>query len=221
MAVNINKLINARGEGPSNVLERLALVYKLTEGQKRFVHHYVETDGNRFLALMKAGYLPDKKEMILDKRDKSEDAKKARVQAGVHVNVLLKNRKITNAIEEYKDAYKDERRKEIEHDVYYITKLRATYNPKDAICAMLGDSPEEIVEKFKQLPDDVAVCIDGIEYNYHGSQAQKFSVKFKLADRDKNIALLAKLTGMMVDRKEVEHTGNVMPTINIAVMNNK
>ena len=219
MAVNTTKLLGKEESG--KVLDRLAITYKLTEAQKNYVHYFVETGGDRMTSLLKAGYSPDKKDIALDRRNKSAEAKAARSSLSVHGSILMKNKKILQAIKEYKEVFKDERRREIEQDVYRITKLRATYNPKDMICSLFGDSPEEIVEKFKQLPDDVAVCIDGIDYKYHGSQAQKFTVSFKLADRDKNIALLAKLTGMMVDRKEVEHKGNAMPTINIAVMNNK
>lgn len=207
-------------EDPNSLLQRIARTYKLTNNQRLFVKYYVEYNGNRMKALVDAGYSAHNKALVTDKSNKSEAAVKARTSLSVTGSILMKNKKIQKALQEYRESYVAEKKKDIEADVYRIAQTRATYDFRDFADVIVGDNPEEIRGKIKELPIELALCIDSATVKYHGSQAQKFSVDFKFADRDKSIALLSKLTGLMIDKKEVKHEGQQMPTINIAVLNN-
>ena len=217
--VNYTTLLQGH-EDPNSLLQRIARTYKLTENQRLFVKYYVEYNGNRMKALIDAGYGSHNKALVTDKNNKSEQAVKARTTLSVTGSILMKNKKIQKALQEYRESYVSEKKKDIEADVYRLAQTRATYDFRDFADVIVGDSPEEIAQKLRELPQELAVCIDSMSFKYHGSQAQKFTVDFKFADRQKSIEFLSKLTGLMVDKKEVKHEGQQMPTINIAVLNN-
>jgi hypothetical protein len=217
MAVNIKNLTNSKEETTEEALDRLSNTYKLSDHMKRFVYEYTKNGGNRTTALLDAGYLASRRKMIEDREDKSDEAKKARAQLSITGSQLMKHKKVQRALEEFGEIYKASIRGDIERDVYRIARLRATYDIRDMIETVIGNNPDEIVEKVKELPEDVALCIDSISFKYWGKDANQFSVDIKFADRQKNIEFLSKLAGFMIDRKEVKNTGT-MPAINIAVM---
>jgi len=218
MAINAKELLGL-DEDSGSALERIARQYRLTDLQKNYVKYYVANNGNRTKAMLAAGYQADHKDMILDRTNKSDAAQKARTTLSVTGVQLMKNKKILKAIGEYKDCYVSERRGDIEENVYRIAQLRASYDIRDIVDTIIGYSPEEIAQKVKALPEDLALCVDSIQFKYWGKDADRFTVDIKFADRQKNIEFLSKLTGMMVDKKEVKNVGNQMPTINIGIMN--
>jgi hypothetical protein len=221
--VDIQKLVSNK-ENSGQTLERIAKVHKLTEMQRSFVREYVYlgADGSpsaKRKAYLKAGFLSEHRAIVEDVTNKSPEAQKARKLMGVNLSVLMHKPKIRLAIEEYKKIYQAERRKDIEIDVHRLIHLRATYSIKDMVGLLLGDTKEEVVEKVKQLPDDVAACVDSVIFKYWGKDNGAFTVEFKFADKDKNLERLGKLAGLWVEKKEVEHKGNTTPQINIQVLN--
>jgi len=217
MAVSIDKILGKK-EDPEEALTRLQKEFSLSDKQRDFVYHYVRTDGNRRVAGMDAGYVADKRALIEDEYNQSVAAKKARNVMGVTTTTLMKNPKIKNAIAQFESIYKNRKKSEVQDDVYKNTHLMATYDIRDFADALVGDSAIEIAEKIRNLPEDVSKAITGIEFKYLGKDADRFVANFKFADRHKSMEFLAKLTGMLVDRKEINNVGNSLPTINIAVM---
>lgn len=217
MAVNLNELLGEVSSG--DALEAIAKTHKLTEKQKEYVREYVRNGGNRQKAVLFAGYKSEDRVMIEDKSDKSDAAVASRKAVAVQASILMRNDKIKAAIEEYGSIYKNERRSEIENDVFRIARVRATYDPRRLVDSFVGYSPEEIAEKIKALPEEDALCIDGIDFQYYGKDANKFVAKIRFADRDKSVAHLSKLTGMLVEKKEVTNIGDKAPQINIQVLN--
>jgi phage terminase small subunit len=217
MAVDVKELLGL-DEDSGSALERIARQYRLTDLQKNYVKHYVANNGNRTKAMLAAGYQSEHKELIEDRTNKSDAAKKARTTLSVTGTNLMQNRKILKAIEEYKDCYVAERRSDIEQDVYRVAQIRAFYDIRDMVDTVVGYSPDEVAEKIRRLPEEAALCIDNIKFNYHGKDADRFTVDIKFADRQKNIEFLSKLTGLMVEKKEVHNTGTRLPQINIGIM---
>jgi hypothetical protein len=218
MPVSIQELTGPP-EDPEEALDRLVKSLGLSDRQKMFVYHYVRNGGDRRMAALEAGYHADKRYLISDATNKSKEAVKARNSLSVSMTTLMKNPKVTQAIDEYRQIYNSRQKTEIEKDVYRLAKVRANYDIRSFADMMVGESPEEIAEKLKQIPEEMSVCIDSITFKYHGKDADKFTVDFKFADRQKSIEFLSKLTGLMVDKKEVKNTGTQMPQINIAFMN--
>jgi hypothetical protein len=216
MGVSIQEL-KGQKEDPQTALNRLGKEYSLNERQKSYIHHFVINGGKRKEAALEAGYLRDKRHLIEDTTNKSDAAQKARATIGVTTTNIMKNPKIKQAIEEYEEIYKDRERSEVEGDVFRIAKLRANYDIREFADTLTGDSPEEVADKIRNLPEDLAVSVDSISFKYWGKDADKFSVDIKFADRQKSIDFLAKLTGLMVDKKEVKQTGG-MPSVNITLL---
>lgn len=203
-------------------LQRISNKYRLAPLQENFVKVFVEKYGGeskkRARAYMDCGYMAEKKDLYFDFANTSEEAKNIRKIVSVAVYNMMKKPKMQNAVAEYKEIYIKSQKKGIEDDVYRITRLRATYDIRQMADVVTGGSPEEIADKLKRLDEETAFCIDGFDFKYHGKDADKFTVTFKFADRDKAVDRLSKLTGMMVDRKEVKHEGSVMPQINISIL---
>lgn len=198
-------------------IARLAREYSLTDRQKQFVHHYVLTSGQKTVAAVRAGY-GKYGDRILDKRDKSEEMKKARSVLAVQVANLMKNPKIREAIDQFSVIWKGAERSNIEADVFRVAKLRAMYDIREFADTLVGYSPDDIAEKLKALPEDLAVAIDSFSFKYWGKDADRFTVDIKFADRQKSIEFLTKLTGLTDREKDKEGgAGNRMPTINIVV----
>lgn len=218
MAIDIQALLGEENLNAEEVLDKVARVYRLTDKQKLFVKYYTENGNHRGPALLKAGYQSENRELIEDKSNKGSAATRARATLSLTGTTLLKNKKIQNALKEYAVAFARQKKGSIEGDVYRVAQLRATYDIRQMADCVVGNSPEEIAEKLKALPEETAMCIDGFTFKYHGAQAQQFTVDFKFADRDKSIQLLSKLAGLLVDKKEVKHDGTSMPAINIAVL---
>lgn len=216
MAVNIQELLGEVKEG--DALDNIARTYRLTEMQRNFVREFVKNGGQRIKALLAAGYRPEDRAIIEDKSNKSIKAQKARTNISVQGTVIMKNPKIINAIKEYSQVYVNERKSEIENDVYKVARIRATYDVRKLADSFTGYSPEDIAEKIKALSEEDALCIDNVEFRYFGSKAEKFTAKITFADKDKSIALLSKLTGLLVEKKEVHNVGDKAPQININVM---
>lgn len=215
MAVSIEDLIGKQ-EDPEEALLRLQKEFSLADRQRDFVYHYVRTNGNRKQAALEAGYLADKRNLIEDDFNQGEAALKARNSLAVTTTNLMKHPKITQALAQFEEIYKNRKKSNIEKDVYRISQLRATYDIREFADAIVGDSPEVIAQKIRDLPEDLAVAVDNVEFKYWGKDADRFTVNFKFADRQKSIEFLSKLTGLMVDKKEITNKG--MPTINIAVL---
>jgi len=218
MGVSLKQAIHDEKLDKDTALKRIMNTYKLTDRQAKFVQIYVEKGERRDDAALQAGYAAKYKEMYYHGRGKPEFAAQRSMVQTIAKSVI-ENKSVQNAIREYQEIWKLAIRNEAENDVYRITKIRATYDIRDMVDTIVGDSTEEIVEKVKALTDDQAFCIDDITIDYKGKDANRFTVKVKFADRDKNVALLAKLAGMLVDKKEVTNIGDTMPTINIAVLN--
>lgn len=214
MGVSLQELTGAPKD-PEEALEQITRTYSLSDRQKWFVYHYVRTGGDRKKSALEAGYSSDKRYIIEDVTNRSDEAMRARNTLSVTTVNLMKNQKITQAIDEFKNVYNNQQKNEIEDDVYRLAQLRANYDLRKFADVLTGNSPEEVAEKLKHIPEEMAVCIDSVQFKYHGKDADKFTVDFKFADRQKSIEFLSKLTGMMVDRKEVK-TESTMPQINIA-----
>jgi phage terminase small subunit len=217
MGVTIKGVPALENESPGKAIERIAKVLRLTEQQRDFVKYYVHNGGQRQKAALQAGYQAHNRELIEDRSNKSPEALAARNTMGVTCNIVMRNPKVKTAIAQYQEVYIQERKNEIEEDVYKIAQLRATYDIRDSIDAMVGYSPEEIAGKIKALPEETAYCIDAVEFKYWGSNTQKFTANIKYADRQRSMEFLSKLTGILVDKKEVHNTGAKTPAINIAV----
>lgn len=217
MGVLIKGIPALANEASGSAIERIARTLSLTDNQRDFVKYYVHTGGQKRKAALLAGYMSHVKEIIEDRTNKSPEALAARQSLSVSINTLMRNSKIKKGIAQYQEVYIDERKGEIEQDVYKIAQIRATYDIRDFVDAMVGFSPDEIAGKVKALPEEVAYCIDAIEFKYWGSNTQKFTANIKYADRQRSIEFLSKLTGLLVDKREVHNTGNTMPTINLAV----
>lgn len=198
----------------------VAVKYKLTNMQKIFVKSMVATGGNKVESARLAGYKDGSEDTenfnLLSEKEKQQVT---RSKLTFNASVLLRNEKIVNAIKEYGALYKEDRRDELEHDIYRIAKIRATYDPRKLIDTLVGATPEEIKEKIQALDEETALCIDGVEFRYYGSNANRFTCTMKWASRDTALTTLSKLSGLMVEKKEVNNIGNAMPTINIAVLN--
>lgn len=214
MGVSLQEL-TGQPKDPEEALDQIVRTYSLSDRQKWFVYHYVRTGGDRKKSALEAGYSADRRYLIEDPMNRSDEAMRARNSLSVSTTNLMKNQKVTQAIAEFKDAFNNQQRNEIEDDVYRLAQLRAKYDLRKFADVLVGDSPEEVAEKLKHIPEEMAVCIDSVQFKYHGKDADKFTVDFKFADRQKSIEFLSKLTGMMVDRKEVK-TESSMPQINIA-----
>lgn len=219
MGINVKNMLGATEESTEEALDRIAKTYKLGDKMKRFVYEYTRNGGNKTQALLEAGYLSDSREIIEDRSNKSEAAKRARQSLSLTGYRLLNHKKVTNALEEFAEVFKSSVRGDVEKDVYRIARLRATYDIADAIDVLNSERPEEIVQSIKELPEEIRLSIDSITYKYYGKDADRFAVEIKYADRQRSIEFLSKLAGLMVDRKEVRNIGDSMPTINIAVMN--
>jgi len=217
MAVNIQELLGEVSDG--DALEKIARALKLTEMQKNYVHEFVKNGGQRVKAAIAAGYSPEDRAYAEDKSDKSQRAVKARATFNVQAYTLMKNPKIVTAIQEYAKVYVSQRKTAIENDVFRVAQIRATYDIRKLADSFTGYSPEDIAEKIKNLTEEESLCIDNVEFRYYGSQAQKFSAKITFADKDKSLALLSKLSGMLVDKKEITNIGDKAPQINIQVVN--
>lgn len=179
-------------------LQEITQKYKLTSRQSKFIETFVRTGGDRAESLRIAGYNV-----------------KNRNSGNVLASNILKNPKIQNALEEYKEVFVGDRRNQIESDVYNILQARANMDVRK-FADVLNGTQEEVIEKLKALPDELAPLIDGFELKWYGNSNPKLSVVLKWANREKAIEQLTKLTGLLIEKKEVNHTGN-MPTINIAV----
>lgn len=219
MQKSLTQLVRDDKLDPDAVLVKIATDLRLNHQQREFIKNYVENGGDKCKAALDAGYASNQKQYWYDRSNKSPEAIAGRTGILTTANALMNNKKVENGIHQYMDVYKLVRMNKIESDVYRISQLRATYDIRDMIETIVGTTPEEIVEKVKQLNDEQAVCIDSIVYDYKGKDANQFVVTCKFADRDKSLGMLAKLNGMMVDKKEVHNTGSNMPTINIAVLN--
>lgn len=216
MAVNIQKLLEE--VSTVDALENIARTHQLTENQKIFVREFVQTGGQKTKAMLSAGYIAEKRAMIEDKTDKSPEAVRARASLSVQGTALMKSPKVQLAIQEYSKVYQSERRNEIETDVFRTAKLRATYDIRRMTDSFIGKSPEDIADRIKGMTEEDAMCIDSITFKYWGKDADKFTADIKFADKDKSIALLAKLAGLMVEKKEVTNIGDKAPQINIQVL---
>ena len=219
MQKSLTQLVRDEKLDPDAILLKISADLRLTRQQIDFVKHYVENGGDKYKAALEAGYASKAAKYWYDRKDKSPEAISGRASVQTITNNVMNNKKVENAIHQYADVYQIVRRNKIESDVYRMSQLRATYDIRDMIETIVGTTPEEIVEKVKALSDEQAVCIDSITYDYKGKDANQFVVTCKFADRDKSLGMLAKLNGMMVDKKEVHNTGSNMPTINIAVLN--
>lgn len=220
MGVSIQELVG-KPKDPEQAIVDIGRTHGLTSRQRDFVYHYIRTGGDRKKAALEAGYMAETRYIIEDVTNKSDAASRARNSLHVSASSLLKNKKVKAAIAEFEKIYQTNQRDEIEDDVYRLSKIRANYDIRKFADVMVGESPEEIAEKLKHIPEEMALCIDSVQFKYHGKDADKFTVDFKFADRQKSIEFLSKLTGMMVDRKEVKNTGNQMPQINIAFIGEK
>jgi flagellar motility protein MotE (MotC chaperone) len=208
-------------ESAEDALGRVCKKFGLTQKQAKFVHEYTrngKTDKMR--AALLAGYSSKNYDLLMSGDKKNPLYKKALVSLQIMVYAQLRNPKIIRALAEYEDAFKEEKRKDIEDDLYRLAQLRAFFDLRKVVDTVVGYSPEEIADKIKKLPLEAAMCIDSIEFKYWGKDADRFTANIKFADRQKNLEFLSKLTNMIGNVKDADSkkSETKMPTINIAIV---
>ena len=175
----------------------------LTDMQKKFVKHFVETGQRDALQSMReAGYT--------SKNKNSETVAKS---------ILMRKAHVKEAISRYRDMFLNDKKLMIETDIYTTLHSRVTLDPRRLIDVITGSSVEEVREQVKNLPFDIAMCIDEIKFKYWGKDSDKFTVELKYADKTQASSQLMKLTGIMAETtKKSSRDVPVLPAINIQVV---
>jgi len=143
----------------------------LTNKEIKFIASYTTNGFNKGKAYIEAGFTV-----------------KYEKNAPMQADKLLQKDKIQKALQLFFDLAINPIRAKLEYLVLELMYNRVFYKISDFYRTNDWGEPEII--PIEDLPENLQVCIDGVEVSFHGKDAQAKTVRYKLPDRDRATKVL-------------------------------